>query len=463
MKMIKNSGDVPSSFRDPSGFLFYKNNTIYRQVNIICKDNYDHLMNSGLYKNLIDNNLLIPHREVDIQSPQPKKVSKIIKPEPIPFISYPYEWCFSQLKDAALTTLKIQKKALDFGMSLKDCTAYNIQFKDGKAIFIDTLSFEKYNEGQPWAAYRQACQHFIAPLALMSYRDIRLNQLFRIYVDGIPLDLASLLLPSSTSFKASLLSHIHLHAKSQKHFADKKVNMNGHKMSRLSFLGLMDNLESTIKKMKWKASGTEWSDYYEDTNYSQEALENKKKIVSEMLDLASTKTLWDLGSNIGMFSRIASNRGIHTVSFDIDPAAVEKNYLTSVKNSETNILPLILDLTNPSPGIGWENKERISFMERGPADTALALALIHHLAISNNLPLGKIANFFNLICKSLIIEFIPKDDSQVQRLLSSRKDIFPDYTKQAFEEEFSKYFVINSIQKIKDSKRIIYLMQKKDA
>jgi len=461
--MIKNDRNEPASFRDPSGFLFYKNNTIYRQINIIYKDNYDHLINSGLYKNLTDNKLLIPHREVSIRSPKPKKVYKIIKPEPIPFISYPYEWCFSQLKEAALTTLKIQKKALDFGMSLKDCTAYNIQFKDGKAIFIDTLSFEKYNEGQPWVAYRQACQHFIAPLALMRYRDIRLNQLFRIYVDGIPLDLASLLLPSSTSFKASLLSHIHLHAKSQKHFADKKVNISSHKMSRLSFLGLIDNLESTIKKMKWKASGTEWSDYYKDTNYSQEALENKKKIVSEMLDKTNTKTLWDIGSNIGMFSRIASSKGIYTVSFDIDPAAVEKNYLTSVKNGETNILPLLLDLTNPSPGIGWENKERISFIERGPVDTAFALALIHHLAISNNLPMGKIANFFNLICKSLIIEFIPKDDSQVQRLLLSRKDIFSDYTKEAFEREFSKYFVIDNIQKIRDSKRIIYLMQKKDA
>ena len=233
-------------------------------------------------------------------------------------------------------------------------------------------------------------------------------------------------------------------------------------MSRLSFLGLMDNLESTIKKMKWKASGTEWADYYEDTNYSPGALENKKKIVYEMLDRIDTKILWDLGSNIGMFSRIASNKGILTISFDIDTAAVEKNYLISIQNSETSILPLLLDLTNPSPGIGWENKERMSLVERGPADTVLALALIHHLAISNNLPMGKIAKFFSLICTSLIIEFIPKDDSQVQRLLSSRKDIFPDYTREAFESKFSKYFTVKSSQNIKDSKRTIFLMQKKE-
>jgi hypothetical protein len=457
----KNSEYVPGSFRDPCGYLFYQNGSIYRQINNIYKDNYNHLINSGLYERLIDSQLLNPHEEVDIQSPERENVYKIIKPELIPFISYPYEWCFSQLKDAALTTFKIQKIALDFGMTLKDCSAYNIQFKNGKAVFIDTLSFEKYIEGQTWIAYRQACQHFIAPLALMSYRDIRLNQLFRIYMDGIPLDLTNSLLPSSTRFKASLFSHIFLHARSQRHFDDKVVNIGGHKISRLSFLGLIDNLESTIKNMKWQAAGTEWADYYRDTNYSLEAFENKKKIVAEMLNETSTKKLWDLGANDGLFSRIASDKGILTISFDIDPAAVEKNYLRIVKNSEANILPLLIDLTNPSPGIGWENKERMSLIERGPADTVFALALIHHLAISNNLPIRKIVNFFNFICKSLIIEFVPKDDSQVQRLLSTREDIFPDYTREAFENEFDRYFSIKRIEKIRDSKRILYLMQKR--
>jgi ribosomal protein L11 methylase PrmA len=280
-------------------------------------------------------------------------------------------------------------------------------------------------------------------------------------MDGIPLDLTNSLLPSSTRFKASLFSHIFLHARSQRHFDDKVVNIGGHKISRLSFLGLIDNLESTIKNMKWQAAGTEWADYYRDTNYSLEAFENKKKIVAEMLNETSTKKLWDLGANDGLFSRIASDKGILTISFDIDPAAVEKNYLRIVKNSEANILPLLIDLTNPSPGIGWENKERMSLIERGPADTVFALALIHHLAISNNLPIRKIVNFFNFICKSLIIEFVPKDDSQVQRLLSTREDIFPDYTREAFENEFDRYFSIKRIEKIRDSKRILYLMQKR--
>ena len=453
---------IPGSFRDPDGFLFLREGSIYRQANTIYKENYDHLMNSNLYETLVEANLLIPHEEVDIKAERSCEAYKIIKPEVIQFISYPYEWCFSQLKDAALTTLKIQKKALDFGMSLKDCSAYNIQFREGKSVLIDTLSFEMYQEGQPWVAYRQFCQHFLAPLALMSYKDIRLNQLFRIYIDGVPLDLASSLLPLLTRFKFSLLSHIHLHAKSQRHFADKIVNTSGYKMRHQSFHGLINHLESAVNKLTWLPQGTEWADYYKDTNYSIDALQHKKQIVAAFLDKIKPKNVWDLGANRGMFSRISSDKGIQTISFDIDPATVEKNYLACIAKAKTNILPLLLDLTNPSPSIGWENQERMSMLERGPGDTVLALALIHHLAISNNLPLNKIADFFNKICNSLIIEFVPKRDSQVQRLLSTRKDIFPYYTKQIFENEFNKYFNILTSEKIMESDRTLYLMKRKE-
>lgn len=192
------------------------------------------------------------------------KVYKTIKPELIPFISYPYEWCFSQLKDAALATLDIQSRSLDFGMSLKDCSAYNIQFTKGRPVLIDTLSFERYHEGQPWIAYKQFCQHFLTPLALMSYRDIRLNQLLRIHLDGIPLDLTNSLLTVRTPFVFSLLSRIHLHAKSQKYFADKTVDRTAHKITHGSLLGLIDSLETAVRRLKWDAKGTKWANYYRD-------------------------------------------------------------------------------------------------------------------------------------------------------------------------------------------------------
>jgi len=452
---------VSSSFRDPSGFLFYQDKTLYRQINNSYKENYDHLMSSGLYKALIDSEYLVPHQEVDIEPFDSKTSYTIIKPEKIPFISYPYEWCFTQLKQAALTTLEIQKTAMEYNMMLKDCSSYNIQFYNVKPILIDTLSFEKYEDGQIWKGYKQFCQHFLAPLALMSKKDVRLNQLLRIFVDGIPLDLTSKLLPLRTRSNFSLLSHIHAHAKSQKHFENKKIDsFKERKLGKRSLLGIIQSLHSGIKKLNWKPEGTEWGDYYTDTNYSERGFAQKKKIIENFFEKTQVNVVWDLGANVGTFSRISSDRGMYTISFDIDPAAVEKNYLDSIEKKETKILPLLLDLTNPSPDMGWENQERASIINRGPADVVLALALIHHLAISNNLPLEEIAQFFKKISNYLIIEFVPKTDSQVKRLLVSREDIFDNYTKENFESEFKKHFSFQTSEQLEDSERILYIMKK---
>lgn len=454
---------LPCSFRDPSGFIFLQNGVIYRHVNYTYKENYDYLVNSGLYKNLTADELLIQHEEINRNNLLNfDKAYKILRPDVIPFISYPYEWCFSQLKDAALITLEIQKRALQFGMSLKDASAYNIQFIKGKPKLIDTLSFEKYSKGAPWVAYKQFCQHYLAPLVLMIYIDIRLNQLLRVYIDGIPLSLASSLLKARSYLNFPVLLHIHLHARSQSHFADKsRVEIN-RQFSLLSFQGLIDSLESYIRKLRWKHKTTEWSDYYKGDSYDLEALEHKKQLVSEFLDKINPKVVWDMGANTGLFSHIAKSKGAEEIiSFDVDPACVEINYLNCKKNGETHILPLLFDLTNPSPAIGWENQERKSLLERSQADTVFALALIHHLAISNNLPLNKIAEFFKKICQWLIIEFVPKDDIKVQKLLTIREDIFPTYTQESFESEFNKLFTIYTSVKIKNSQRILYLMKRK--
>ncbi|MFP4006300.1 MAG: SAM-dependent methyltransferase, partial [Candidatus Hadarchaeia archaeon] len=438
-------------------------------VNHFYEQDYSKLMDSGLYDKLVDENLLIPHEEVNTTPPQPDKSFKIIQPKELDFISYPYEWSFSQLKRAALTTLKIQKTALDFDMTLKDASAYNIQYEGYKPIFIDTLSFEEYTEGEPWVAYRQFCQHFLAPLALMSYRDVKLNQLLRVHLDGVPLNLASSLLPMRSRLKFTLLSHIHFHARSQERYVKKskeqsKVSVDtSKKMGRTSLLGLIDSLESAVDGLSWREEDTLWSDYYGgSSNYSNEAMEDKKRVVEKFLNEAEPEEVWDLGANIGVFSRIASNKGIRTISFDFDPACVEGNYRKNLEEEEENILPLLLDLTNPSPGIGWENQERKSLLDRGPTDTALALALVHHLAISNNTPFRKIAHFFSKLCNSLIVEFVPKDDSQVQMLLANRKDIFSDYTKNNFEAAFEEYFPIADSKEISDSKRTIYLMERNE-
>lgn len=447
-----------SSFRDPSGFLFRKDGVLYRQVNQVYKEDYHQLMDSGLYKNLVGAGFLIAHQEAPLDLALNDSAYKVIHPEPVVFISYPYEWCFSQLQDAAITTLKIQKRALEFGMILKDSSAYNIQFQNGRTIMIDTLSFETYHEGSPWDAYRQFCQHFLAPLSLMSYRDIRLGQLLRVYIDGIPLDLASRLLPARSRLSVSLLMHIHLHTASQAHFAGKKVKTK-REVSKRGLLGLIDSLESSIRRLRWSPKGTEWGSYYDAHNYTQDALRHKQQTIANFLVEAKPAIVWDLGANVGIFSRLASEMGIPTIAFDIDPGAVELNYQECISKGEKKLLPLLLDLTNPSPSIGWHNEERIGLIERGPADAVLALALIHHLAISNNVPLDRLAGFFHQLCKWLIIEFIPKSDSQVQRLLSTRRDIFVNYNLDYFEYAFEKYFTIRTKQAIQDSARCLYLME----
>lgn len=459
---MRNSGKHPASFRDPSGFLYERDGILFRQVNQTYKSDYDLLISSGLYDALLKENLLIPHEEVEVEPEESSLAYKIIRPERVPFISYPYEWCFSEIKDAALTTLQIQKVAFNHGLTLKDASAYNIQFRQGRPTMIDSLSFEAYREGEPWVAYRQFCQHFLAPLALISYVDVRLSQLMRVYIDGIPLDLASKLLPAKSKLNFSLLTHIHLHASSQMRYADKEIKKDEiqRKMNRNALQGLIENLESGVRKLDWKPYGTEWGDYYEEThNYAASALEHKKTLVDQFLDASKPGSVWDLGANTGLFSRISSDKKIPTISFDIDPAAVELNYLNCKKEEEKDLLPLLLDLTNPSAGLGWGNRERMSFYERGPVDLVMALALVHHLAISNNVPLPHLAEFFDTLCKWLIIEFVPKSDSQVRRLLASREDIFPGYTKGGFEGAFSAHFKIREAVSVQDSDRTMYLME----
>lgn len=449
-----------SSFRDPSGFVFSADGAIYRQINLSYKEYFNLLTSSGLYEELLRAELLIPHAEAVAAPPVPQKAYKVIKPEKIPFISYPYEWCFGQLKAAALATLEIQKLSLARGMSLKDCSAYNIQFLRGKPVLIDTLSFEKYEEGKPWVAYRQFCQHFLAPLALMYFSDVRTNGLLKSYIDGIPLDLAAGLLPLRAFLHPAVLIHIKLHSAGQKHLAEKKADKEG-KLTLFSLRGLIDNMESFIRGLEWKPAKGGWGDYYNGTNYTGEMLEEKKNIVAEFLDISAPGTVWDIGSNSGLFSAVAAGKGAFTVSFDNDHSAVEKNYRACVKSGERNILPLVIDITNPSPAAGWHNEERLSLAGRGPCDTAMALALVHHLAISNNLPLEKIAGYFSDICRRLIIEFVPKEDSQVQRLLRSREDIFADYSQEAFEGVFREKFSVTASRKISGSRRTVYLMEVK--
>ena len=453
-----------TSFRDPAGQVFRdQKGRVFRQINQAGAEDFDLLLSSGLYDVLTQRHFMVSHKLVRGET-RDKLVGpdayQLIQPQKIPFVSYPFEWSFSQLRDAALLTLRIQLAALEHGMTLKDASAYNVQFLDGKPIFIDTLSFEAYHDGTPWQAYRQFCQHFLAPLSLMAYTDQNLSQLLRVHLDGIPLDLAARLLPARARLRMGVLMHIVWHARSQ------RAKASEHKASTVSvrqrnLKAILLDLEHTITKLKPRVQQTEWADYYHNTNYSSAATDAKAKLIKTMLKTIKPKTAVDLGGNNGHYSRLLSRQKIPVVCTDIDPNAVEANYRGSKKAKDTNMLPLVVDLTNPGGALGWQNTEREAVHERLQTDLVMALALVHHLAISNNLPFGMIARYFSQFAPYLIIEFVPKDDSQVQKLLATRKDIFPDYHEDGLEVAFDEYYRLVEKSKIRGTKRTLYLFKRK--
>jgi ribosomal protein L11 methylase PrmA len=453
--------EIEGSFRDPAGFVFRRDGKIYRQVNQCYEEQFLLVEKSGLFDELFRDGLLIPHTDAGIGLALDGRAFRVIEPRHVPFISYPHEWCFSQLKDAALLTLEVQKRALGRGLILKDANPCNVQFLDGKPILIDTLSFEKYRQGEPWPAYGQFCRHFLSPLALMAKKDIRLGRLLLAGLDGIPLDMAGRLLPPATWLDFPLLTHIHLHGQSEARLAGKKIKPARSSMSLFALQALTDSLQEAVNGLRLLPGRGEWGGYYDDNSYSPEAMAHKMEIVSGFLDRLRPATLWDLGANAGRFSRAAAERADLVIAMDRDPRAVEMNYQDCRKKGEKKILPLLVDIARPSPGQGWCNREQLSLMERGPADAAMALALVHHLCLSDNIPLGKVARFLSSICRDLLIEFVPKTDSQAMSLFAIRQDIFPGYTRECFQAEMERHFQILSAVEIRDSQRILFLMRKK--
>jgi ribosomal protein L11 methylase PrmA len=264
-----------------------------------------------------------------------------------------------------------------------------------------------------------------------------------------------------------MLTHIHLHARTQQKYQDAGRSQSAGEnvnMGRLQLEGLLVSLRNATNSLIWKHSLTEWSDYYADTNYVDESMAQKEELVTRFLreiNAGTPKTAADFGANTGRFSRLALAQGYFVLAHDIDEVAVDKNYREAITNSEDSILPLVQNLSNPSPAIGWKNEERMSFIERHNVAVGMALALIHHICISNNVPLESVAEFFSNLCRFLIIEFIPKSDSQVKRLLATRQDVFYEYDEKGFERAFEKYFTIVEFQKLRASERTLYLMKKR--
>ena len=455
----------PASFRDPSGFVFRREGTLYRQVQASGAGDWAAFTSTGLYERLAADQLIVEHRDEPLELAALPGSVAVIRPRQIDFISYPYEWSFSQLKEAALLTIELQSRALDVGMRLKDASAYNIQLDAGRPILIDSLSFEVASATEPWPAYRQFCEHFLAPLALIAHRDSRCGLMLRDFIDGIPIDLAARLLPWRTRLNLGLSAHIHLHAGAQRRAADEAPPTSGaakgqRRISETGQRALLDSLRRTVDGLRWQPS-SHWSGYASATSYSDAGTTSKGDIVRDMLAAVDGRTAWDVGANVGVYSAMAAEAGYRVIAWDQDAASVDAHWSRVGGDGNSAVLPLVLDLSNPSPALGWGLEERASFLERGEPDVMLALALVHHLAIGNNVPLAGVASLFARMAPRAIVEFVPKEDPMTRRLLAARRDIFDQYSIEGFREAFGGPFRIVREASVDDSPRTIFLMERR--
>lgn len=448
----------PASYRDPAGYLYTKEGILYRAVQEIYAPHYTQLMDGGLYDSLQSSALLIPHLEVAQSQEHPNEAWKILKPLALEQWSYPYEWCFGQLKDAAFATLTLALKGLEHGMILKDANAYNIQFYNGRPLLIDTLSFEIYQEGNAWQAFRQFCNHFLNPLLVMRALPDLSPAFLMAYPDGISSKLTAKILPWTKRLSFNHQLYVYLAAGTSRnqiagdgrklHITSEKIKQN------------LNQLQKFISQLNLKPAKSAWNNYYEETILSNNYLASKTKAVRSLLERVQPKVITDIGCNTGVFSLIASEFAETVIALDFDPLSVEKLYA----EKKPNIYPLVADIAYPTPALGWANEERSSLIKRISAEMVMALAVVHHLALSNNVPLSQIGALFSGICsKWLIVEFVPKTDPRAQQLLAGKGDIFPHYTQSDFEDAFGGYFQVEDCILLSGSTRILYLLKKKES
>ena len=460
--MSANSG----SFRDPSGHVFSKKGCIYRSIFTPGVKDFEAARDAGIYDKLIESGLLLPHEEVDIGDLTPEGTIYCLTHPRLPMISYPWEWPFSMLKEAALLHLDAMEMLVPQGFWLRDASAFNAQFDGNCVRLIDTLSVGLRVPDSPWVGYGQFCSHFLAPLAVAAHCDIRTLSLWRNYIDGYPLDLVTKMLPSWRRYRPGLFMHLTLHSGFQ-NAADRKEDIGKTKLlkrpkvSDRGLVGLIHSLRRTIEGIKWKRTSKVWEEYAEIRTYEDEDVVQKSEYVDRVVQRLQPRVVWDLGANTGEFSLIAGSHGAFVVSIDGDPACTEFLYQKiSVENGKKRILPLTMNLANPSPGLGWNSNERLSLNDRGPADMVLALALIHHLVFSSCVPLSMIAKWFGNFAKHLLVEFVPPADPMVQKLLRNRGDEHLPYNLEVFRSSFGEFFDFID-QTLLPNDRILFLCKRR--
>lgn len=470
------------SYKDPSGYVFYHGDNVYRYVEqnefLFLRD----FLNSELYKELQKKRMVVNTKIINLEKNfvlrknLPDTVKKVFQHEKIEFISYPYEWSISMCTDAALLTLEIQNKLLKHGFSLKDATPYNIQFLNSNPIFIDICSIEKVERTGVWKAYNQFCQFWLYPILLYrnGFRDFQ--QIYLKYLDGIPLEKAvSILGIWRPFFRFRLLLDYFLPALMSKFESlrqkSSELQLKERKNSEKIIAMNVNRLISVINNLGKNKFKGHWSDYSDTHSYYRKNEQKKLDFISNCLsrEKSPSKIVLDMGCNVGKYSRLAESYGFQVVAIDSEMDCINQLYIDS-RDNNLSILPLCIDLLNPSPALGWNNDERKSFLNRMESkfDFVLSLALVHHLLVTGRVPLGFIVDLQRRLTKKyLITEFVGPNDGMFQKLMHHRAESYDYYDIIYFKNIHSKYFEILSEVRIIDDKsemeRVLFLMMIKNS
>jgi ribosomal protein L11 methylase PrmA len=459
----------PGSFRDRDSRVVVTDDAIYRALSPEGTEDWEAFSASPLLGQLTGSGQIIGTREVDpsvlagLSDLLPTGVEKVLEHDRVPFVSYPYEWTFSMLQDAAKLQLELGIAAIDAGLTLKDATPYNVQYIGSKPTFIDIGSFEKITDGEPWIAYRQFCMLYLYPLLFQAHKDIPFQPWMRGSIDGIqPID-AIKVFSLRDRLRRGVFLHTSLHAR-----LDRRANKSGpgsaeaNKQTRQvkpkQIQAQLQSMHRLVSKLKWKAGETSWSGYRQSNTYSDDDDRRKQSFVAEVASAEKPALTWDMGCNDGAYSRIAAENSDRVVAFDFDHATVEALYRSLKQEGNTKILPLVSNLADPSPALGWRGLERKTLVGRGAPDLMLALALIHHVSISANIPVADFLQWARDMGTTLLIEFPKRTDPMVRALLANKHEgANPDYEEGNFERELEKRFTVERREELPSGDRILFL------
>lgn len=439
----------PGSFKDPEGRVFAHRGGIYRTLSQAAATRMRRLQDDGTLADLEARGWLIASRVADAATEGLSTASvgdSVMRHDRIETQTYPFEWSFDMLRDAALVTLDLIAHGLGRSLILKDSTAYNLAFHDGRMVFFDTLSIEPYEDGAPWDGYAQFCREFLFPLLLTSYRGVEFHPLVRGTLSGLPVRQFARLMGIRDTVRPGVLKHVVLQAKLERSFKDTDAEMRS-SFQTMKFSGAMiaanvAGLRKLISGLSYSAGDSIWGDYAASHSYNASDEAVKREFVSAAVDRLAPGQLIDLGGNIGDYSLLVADRVARVLCVDIDPACVNTLYRRVREGGVTNVVPIVGDLLNPSPALGWNLTERRDLFTRVRSDAFLALALVHHLCIGGNIPLVQVVEALHRIAPSGVVEWVDKEDAMVRRMLRNRPDVFSDYTWETFRAELSRWFTV---------------------